>query len=156
MSLRVVLAAAAMLLALGLPWGVVGPETEFVAGWITPSFCTVDADGWMWCTPGFVSPGYVVPGQGAAYAGYQSSARVTLVIGLVLLAHWSRHGGSWQLPTAALLQVGAVALAGSALRAGAMAALLAAALLLVESRMSGGRLSGAHDRDRLAQPFSHA
>lgn len=130
---RVLLAAVAMLLALGLPWGVVGAESEYVAGWVTPSFCTVDADGWMSCTPGFVSPGFDIPGQGAAFAGYQGSSRVTLVLGLALLAHWSRRGGTWQLPTAALLQVVAVVLAGTALRPGAVVALIAAALLAVES-----------------------
>lgn len=139
---RVLLAAAALLLALGLPWGVVGPESEYVAGWMTPSFCTVDADGWMSCTPGFVSPGFVLPGQGAAFAGYQGSSRVTLVLGLALIALWVRRGGTWQLPTAALLQVAAVVLAGTAMRPGAVVALIAAVLLVVEAgRSDGGRAS---------------
>lgn len=139
MNARLTLAALALLLALGLPWGVVGPESEYIAGWIAPSFCMVDADGWMWCTPGYTSPGFTVPGQGAAYAGFQTSARFTIVIAGILMAHWSRNGGRWQLPTAALLQVGAVALAGTALRSGAVAALIAAALLLAESGLLRGR-----------------
>lgn len=154
MSWRVVLAAGALLLALGLPWGVVGPESVYVPGWVAPSYCTFDADGFMSCTPGFVSPGYVFAGQGAAYAGFQSSARVTIVLGLILLAHWWRHGGSWQLPTAAVLQVGAVALAGSALRSGAMAALLAAALLLAEAGV--GSLPRHRGDGRMSHAFRRA
>jgi hypothetical protein len=131
---RVALAALALLLALGLPWGVVGEESVYVAGWVAPSFCSVDADGFMSCTPGFVSPGYLLPGQGASYAGYQTTARVTIVIGLLLLALWARDGGAWKLRLAALLQVAAVVLAGTALRSGAVAALIAAAVLLWAAR----------------------
>lgn len=134
---RLLLAVVALLLALGLPWGIVGPESEYVPGWMTPSFCTTDADGWMWCTPGFVSPGMTFAGQGAAYAGYQTSARITIVLALVLIALWARSGatasGAWQLRAAAVLQIAAVALAGTALRSGTMAALIAAALLLMEA-----------------------
>ncbi len=134
MRSRVALAALALLLALGLPWGVVGEESVYVAGWVAPSFCTVDADGFMSCTPGFVSPGYLLPGQGASYAGYQTTARVTIVVGLVLLALWARDGGAGKLRLAALLQVAAVVLAGTALRSGAVAALIAAAVLLWAAR----------------------
>lgn len=157
MNARLTLAAVALLLALGLPWGVVGPETDYVAGWIAPSYCTVDSDGWMWCTPGFISPGFTVPGQGAAYAGFQTSARFTIVLAALLMVHWSRHGGRWQLPAAALLQVGAVVLTGSALRSGAVAALIAAALLLAESGLLRGRsLPAMGGAGRITQPFSSA
>jgi len=157
MSSRLTLAALALLLALGLPWGVVGAESEYIAGWIAPSFCTLDVDGWMSCTPGFVSPGFTVPGQGATYAGFQTSARVTIVLAGFLMLHWSRYGGRWQLPSAALLQVGAVALTGTALRSGAMAALIAAALLLAESGLLRGRsLPLPRGDDRLTRPFSSA
>lgn len=152
MSPRLLLAAVALLLALGLPWGVVGAETVYVGGWVSPSFCTVSWDGWLDCTPGFVSPGYLLPGQGAAYAGYQTTARVTIVLGLFLMAHWSRHGGSWQLPTAALLQVVAVALAGTALRPGAVAALIAAALLITMPRT----LPSPGGTSRLSHTFRRA
>jgi hypothetical protein len=135
----------------------VGAESEYVAGWITPSFCTFDADGWMSCTPGFVSPGFSVPGQGATYAGFQTSARFTIVLAGILMVQWSRHGGRWQLPAAALLQVGAVALAGTALRSGAVAALIAAALLLAESGLLRGRsLPATGSGDRMTRPFSSA
>ncbi|WP_420110570.1 hypothetical protein [Pseudactinotalea sp.] len=157
MTGRLALATVALLLALGLPWGVVGPETEYVAGWIAPSYCSVDSDGWLWCTPGFTSPGYTVPGQGAAYAGFQTSARFTIVLAVLLMAHWTRNGGRWQLPAAALLQVGAVVLAGSALRSGAVAALIAAALLLAESGLLRGRsLPAMGGTGRISQPFSSA
>lgn len=145
---RLVLAALALLLALGLPWGVVGAQTVYVPGWVLAPYCSLDYDGWMVCTAGFVSPGYVLPGQGATYAGYQTAARVTIVLGLILLAHWSRRGGSWQLPTAALLQVVAVALAGTALRSGAVAALIAAALLLTTQwRPRAGSVHSSVDDD---------
>ncbi|GAB2604143.1 hypothetical protein [Pseudactinotalea suaedae] len=157
MNGRVALAAAALLLALGLPWGVVGAETEYVAGWMNPSYCIATWDGYLDCTYGYISPGFVIPGQGAAYAGYQTSARVTIVLGGALLLHWSRNGGRWQLPSAALLQVGAVALAGSALRPGAVAALIAAALLLAESGLLRGRsLPRSGGDDRMTRPFSSA
>jgi hypothetical protein len=157
MTGRVALAAVALLLALGLPWGVVGAETEYVAGWMNPSYCIATWDGYLDCTYGYISPGFVIPGQGAAYAGYQTSARITIVLGAVLLAHWTRRGGRWQLPTAALLQVGAVALAGTALRSGAVAALLAAALLLAESGLLRGRaLPASNGDDRMARPFTRA
>lgn len=157
MNARLTFAALALLLALGLPWGVVGPESEYIAGWVAPSYCTIDSDGWMWCTPGFVSPGYTVPGQGATYAGFQTSARFTIVLAVLLMAHWSRTGGRWQLPAAALLQVGAVVLAGSALRSGAVAALIAAALLLAESGLLRGRsLPPLTGDGRITQPFNSA
>lgn len=135
---RVMLACAALLLALGLPWGIIGPESEFMAGWMTPMYCSVDFEGYMWCSPGMFWPGTVLPGQGATYAGYQSSARVTIVLGLILVAWWSQRGGRWPLLAAAGLQVAAVVLAGSALRSGAVIALIAAVLLVME--VGGGRL----------------
>lgn len=157
MTGRVALAAVALLLALGLPWGVVGAETEYVAGWMTPSFCVNTWDGYLDCTYSYISPGFVIPGQGASYAGYQTSARITIVLGAVLLLHWTRNGGRWQLPAAALLQVGAVALAGTALRPGAVAALLAAALLLAESGLLRGRALPAWSTDgKMTRPFSSA
>lgn len=143
------LAVVALLLALGLPWGVAGPESEYVAGWVTPMFCTPGADGvTLDCTPGFVSPGFTVAGQGAAYAGYQTSARVTIVLALVLVALWWRGGATatWPLVAAAALQVASVALVGSALRSGAMAALLAAVVLVVVAR-AGRRVPAGPDRE---------
>lgn len=157
MTPRLALAGLALLLALGLPWGVVGAETEYVPGWMSPSFCSIDADGYLWCTPSFVSPGYVLPGQGATYAGFQTSARFTIVVAGLLMAHWSSRGGRWQLPTAALLQVAAVALAGSALRSGAVAALIAAVLLLAESGLLRGYASPLRSDDtRMARSFGGA
>lgn len=157
MTARLTMAALALLLALGLPWGVVGAETEYIGGWIAPSYCTYDADGWMWCTPGYVSPGYTVPGQGAAYAGYQTSARFTIVLAALLMAHRARFGGRWQLPAAALFQVGAVVLAGTALRPGAVAALIAAALLLAEAGLLRGHALPLGDGgDRMTRSFNSA
>lgn len=123
-----------LLLSLGLPWAKVGPETEYLPGWFSPGYCYTGVDGYMTCTPGWVQPGYVLPGQGAAITGYATSARVFLVAAVAILA-WAlvRHTAP-ALGWAIILTGTAVLLTGTALRAGAIAAVLALVLLLLERR----------------------
>jgi hypothetical protein len=81
--LGLALVGALLLLALALPWGTTatGPGTP---GFYTPGSCTVDPyDGSMFCTGGFIGPGF--PGlPGSAVTGFQQPVRVLLVAGLVL------------------------------------------------------------------------
>lgn len=131
---RVGAALILLLLALGLPWGVVGPESVYVRGWYSPGTCVLQADGYLWCNPGYLAPSYLLPGQGAPMAGYASSARVFLVAAVLILA-WALY----RRTTPALgwvigLTAAAVALSGTALRTGAIAAILAVVLLVFERR----------------------
>lgn len=131
-------ALALLLLSLGLPWGVVGAESHYVPGWFNPGHCMLQADGYLWCTSGFASPGYLLAGPGAPMAGYASNARVSLAAAVGLIGWALYRRTTAPLGWAVGLTVAAVVLAGTALRPGAVAAILAVLLLLAERRQRVG------------------
>lgn len=137
LSPRVGAALVLLLLALGLPWGVVGPESYFVAGWYTAGSCVLDTDGFMWCDPGYLSPGYTMAGPGAPMSGYLSPARVFLVVVVAILVWGAYRASTSALGWAIGLTAVAVLLTGTALRTGAIAAILALVLLVLERRALG-------------------
>lgn len=119
-------------LSLGLPWAVAGDETTWVPGWYVAGSCVMDADGYLWCTPGFASPGFIVPGVGASMTGAASPARV-FIVAAILAALWWLAGGPRR---ATVIAAGAVAVAvvlyGSSVQAGSLVALTAVAVLLAQ------------------------
>lgn len=138
MPARIGAALAALLLSFGLPWGVVGERSRFDPGyWI--SVCHTDMDGALWCTP-YWTGGGVELGPGDPIPGFQSPARVGLVIVIALVVlHLRGHGSARLLWAAGAVLIASAALVGSAMRPGAVAAIIAAVLLAAEARGSGER-----------------
>lgn len=133
-QVAVLAAALLMVLALGLPW--TRDTLDYVPGWMTPSFCTPNADGTIWCTGSYISPGFVT--GSSALSGAGSVARVFLVGGLALLVVARlRHEPRWLLVGAGGLLAG-ILLVGLAFQGGQVAAGLAASLLLYAGLTAGG------------------
>lgn len=119
-------AALLIVLALGLPW--TADTLDYIPGWMTPSFCTSDLDGSVWCTGGYISPGFVT--GASALSGASSVARVFLVAALALtVLAGLRREPRWLLVGAAGLVAG-ILLVGLSVQGGQVATGLAAALLL--------------------------
>lgn len=115
-----------IVLSLGLPWT---PDTsQYVPGWMSPSICMPSTDGTIWCSGGFVSPGYMI-GSSAA-SGASSIARVFLVGALVLIVVAGVRRESRWLSVAGGGLILSLLLVGLAFLGGQVAAVGAAILLL--------------------------
>lgn len=130
----VVVAGLLIVLALGLPW--TSDTSEYVPGWMSPSVCIPTNDGLIWCSGGFLSPGYMV-GSGAA-SGAASTARVFLVGALALIVVASLRREVRWLGVAGVGLTLSLLLVGLAFQGGQVAA-AAAALLLLYAAFNGGR-----------------
>lgn len=128
------LGALLVLIALGLPWSAA--EGVWVHGFITPSTCIPTADGDMWCSGGFVSPGFMVGGGIAA--GMDTGARVFLVGALVLVAFAVHRASDRLLRVAGWVVLAGVVVTGPVLLAGPVAAVVGAVLLLRAARAADG------------------
>ncbi|MCK0113212.1 hypothetical protein MWU75_13775 [Ornithinimicrobium sp. F0845] len=127
----VVVAGLLVVLSLGLPWTT--SSQTYVPGWMAPSMCIPTADGTIWCSGSFLSPGFMT--GSAALSGAGSVARVFLVGALVLIVvAWVRREHRWLGLAGAGLAV-AVLLAGLTALGGQIAA-CAAALLLIYAALS--------------------
>jgi len=122
----VLVAALLVVLSLGLPWTT--STQTYVPGWMAPSMCVPSADGTIWCSGAFISPGFMT--GSAALSGAGSVARVFLIGALVLiLVAWTRGESRWLGLAGAGLLV-AVLLAGLTALGGQLAACAAALALL--------------------------
>lgn len=122
----VLVAGLLVVLSLGLPWTT--STQSYVPGWMTPSMCIPTADGLVWCSGAFISPGFMTGSAGLSGAG--SVARVFLVgaLALILVAR-VRGERPWLAVAGAGLVLG-VLLTGLAALGGQLAAGAAAVLLL--------------------------
>ncbi|WP_430591623.1 hypothetical protein [Humidisolicoccus flavus] len=123
------MALVLLVLAFGLPWAIIGDRTDWISGWYVGSSCTVDGDGFIWCTPSYASPGYAVDGQGALGPGYQSPVRLLLAAAIVLVLLAAKTETRKLLAVAAVLLVIGVFMYGTAMQAGTLSALAAAGML---------------------------
>lgn len=124
------LGAFLVLASLGLPWST--SESVQIPGFVTPSTCIPTADGTMWCSPGFMSPGWVV-GGGTAH-GVDVPARVFLVAALLLVAVALYRSARLPLRLAGASALLGVVVTGPALLGGPVAAVVGGLLLLRAAR----------------------
>lgn len=125
---RLIVAAVLIVLALGLPWS---PSTlDYQPGWITPSYCIPDSDGWLHCTPGNYVGG-LTTGSGQL-AGAQTVARVFLIAALLLVA-LARGRRGWLMAAAIVLGAG-ILVHGLGMLGGQVATVAAIGLLVLVAR----------------------
>lgn len=120
------LGAICVLAALGLPWSY--DTSQYVSGWIVPSYCIPTADGTMFCSAAFQSPGFFTGSRAAA--GTATPARVFLVVALVLVVVGVRRSATRLIAAAGAAALVGVVVTGPVLLAGPVAAAFGGFLLL--------------------------
>lgn len=133
-----VVAALAAATSLGLPWGSRGGSGDvWVPGFITPASFVPSFDGTVEMMPGTVSYGFLVPGGTAAYAGYQTDARVVVALACVLLWLAVRRRSPDLALGGLAVAVLAVLLSGLVVTGGLLVYLAAVAAVVLALRADG-------------------